>query len=463
MNFMKTFLLMIFCAIYSFAQAQPTIPPFEKDERAVFVGNSITHSGHYHSFIWLYYMTRCPEMPIKIINAGIGGECAWDIKERLEDDIFSKNPTYMTMTFGMNDVGYSNFYKDNAQELAELQIKKSFDSYQVIEKRMQEAKGVTKVMIGGSPYDETSKIENEVFPTKNAALLKVNDFQRASAKANNWGFVDFAIPMMEISQREQAKDSLFALCGGDRIHPDNDGHLVMAYLFLKAQGLAGKKVAEVSVNASNEKVISADNCRISAIKKNGSNIEFNYLANALPFPVDTVVRGWGSNKSQNEGLKLVPFTQEFNQEILKVSNLESGLYQLRIDGQSIAEFSSAALQIGINMAELTTTPQYQQATKIMLLNEERFVIEKRFRDYAWMEFSFFRGKGLLFADNQVAMDTLRANMDKNIFLRGNFDNYSKAQYPEIREVWQNQMDYIVKMIYKINRPVEHRLELVKLN
>ena len=30
----------------------------------VFVGNSITHGGHYHSFIWLYYMTRFPDKPI---------------------------------------------------------------------------------------------------------------------------------------------------------------------------------------------------------------------------------------------------------------------------------------------------------------------------------------------------------------------------------------------------------------
>ena len=47
-----------------YLQAQTTIPRFEEGERVVFVGNSITHGGHYHSFIWLYYMTRFPDKPI---------------------------------------------------------------------------------------------------------------------------------------------------------------------------------------------------------------------------------------------------------------------------------------------------------------------------------------------------------------------------------------------------------------
>ena len=58
-----------------YLQAQTTIPRFEEGERVVFVGNSITHGGHYHSFIWLYYMTRFPDKPIteKPIQVRMGG------------------------------------------------------------------------------------------------------------------------------------------------------------------------------------------------------------------------------------------------------------------------------------------------------------------------------------------------------------------------------------------------------
>lgn len=461
MNCKKIILGLIACVLFSFAQAQQTISQFKKNERVVFVGNSITHGGHYHSFIWLYYMTRFPEMPISVLNAGIGGDTSSDIAQRLEEDIFSKKPTYMTMTFGMNDVGYYDFYKDDAQEIAERQIKKSYDSYQIIKKRMQEAENVTRVLIGGSPYDETSKIENNIFPTKNAALLKVNDFLEASAKENNWGFVDFARPMMEIDLREQKKDSLFNLEGGDRIHPDNDGHMVMAYIFLKAQGLSGEKVAEIDIDANSRKVNLAENCKVSDLKTDGKTLSFTYKANALPYPVDSTARGWGSKKSQKDALKLIPFTKEFNQEILKVSGLSNGNYQLNIDGQPIEVFSAPDFAKGVNMAELTKTPQYRQASKIMLLNENRLEIERRMRDYAWMQFSFLQEKGLLFANNQEAIDTISANWD-NAFVRGNFGVYEQAQYPEIRKVWQDEMDLIINTIYSINKPIDRKIELIKV-
>lgn len=110
-------------------QAQSVIPPFKKGERVVFTGNSITHGGHYHSFIWLYYMTRFPDKPITIMNAGIGGESTWDMKARLDDDVFDRKPTYVTLTFGMNDTGYDIYMKDNANELSEQRIVKSLDSF----------------------------------------------------------------------------------------------------------------------------------------------------------------------------------------------------------------------------------------------------------------------------------------------------------------------------------------------
>ena len=68
----------------AFAQ---TVKPFKEGERAVFLGNSITDGGHYHSYIWLYYMTRFPDMPIRVFNGGIGGDTAYDMNKRLDGDI----------------------------------------------------------------------------------------------------------------------------------------------------------------------------------------------------------------------------------------------------------------------------------------------------------------------------------------------------------------------------------------
>ena len=444
-----------------YLQAQTTIPRFEEGERVVFVGNSITHGGHYHSFIWLYYMTRFPDKPITIMNAGIGGESAWDMKDRLDYDVFNRKPTYVTLTFGMNDTGYDIYMKDDAKELSEQRIAKSLESYREIEERLLAKNKIKKVLIGGSPYDETSQFNNFILHNKNNAILKIIDAQRTSAKKNGWGFVDFNQPMREISRKEQEADSTFTFCRIDRIHPDNDGQMVMAYLFLKAQGLAGDEVSSVSIDAYHSSVITHKNCKISKLKKNGADLTFDYLAYALPYPLDSISRsGWGNK--QRDAMQLVPFMEEFNQERFQVTNLEKGMYRLTIDNQFIDNLSSEKLANGVNLADYPNTPQYQQAAKIMYLNEERFEVEKRFREYLWTEYSFLKKEGLLFADDQKAIDKLKEYLPKDGFLRMSYDWYIKAMNPEIREVWSNYMKTIVETIYKINKPVTHKVRLARV-
>ena len=446
-----------------YLQAQTTIPRFEEGERVVFVGNSITHGGHYHSFIWLYYMTRFPDKPITIMNAGIGGESAWDMKDRLDYDVFNRKPTYVTLTFGMNDTGYDIYMKDNAKELSEQRIAKSLESYREIEERLLAKNKIKKVLIGGSPYDETSRFNNFILHNKNNAILKIIDAQRISSKKNGWGFVDFNQPMREISRKEQEADSTFTFCRIDRIHPDNDGQMVMAYLFLKAQGLAGDEVSSVSIDAYHSSVITHKNCKISKLKKNGADLTFDYLAYALPYPLDSISRsGWGNKRSQRDAMQLVPFMEEFNQERFQVTNLEKGMYRLTIDNQFVDNLSSEKLANGVNLADYPNTPQYQQAAKIMYLNEERFEVEKRFREYLWTEYSFLKKEGLLFADNEKAINKLREYLPKDGFLRMSYEWYTKAMYPEIREVWSRYMKTIVDTIYKMNKPTTHKVKLTKI-
>jgi len=272
--------------------------------------------------------------------------------------------------------------------------------------------------------------------------------------------VDFFHPMLAIDRREQAKDSLFSLTPNDRIHPDNDGHLVMAYLFLKAQGLENKPVADISLDASGRKLLKSSNCKVSGLAVSADSVAFNYLANSLPYPVDTIPRGWGNHKKQAEALKIVPFTDEFNREILAVKNLKSGNYNLLIDGDLMGTWTGQQLSDGINMADITATPQYQQAIQIRELNEERWDIERRLRMYVWMEYDFLKGKNMLYKDNNAAMDTVKKYAIKDIFVNGNKDNYTRARYKGIRDAWQKEMNVLTDEIYAINKPQTHRITVV---
>jgi len=439
------------------------VEPFHKGERVAFVGNSITDGGHYHSYIWLYYMTRFPDQRIDIFNCGIGGDCSGDILKRLDDDVFNRNPTTIFLTFGMNDVGYYDFYKSNAAEIAREKIQKSIDSYQKIEKRLKEQTNARKILIAGSPYDETAKFKKEVFPKKNDAILEIVEFQQKNASDNRWGFVDFSRPMTEINLREQKRDSSYTLCGQDRIHPGNDGHMVMAYLLLKTQGLAGKEVADMKIDASQKKVNEVINCEVSELAITPASVQFNYLAKSLPYPLDTFPEGWMEAKRQSDAMALVPFMEEFNREMLYVKGLTGKTYTLKIDGAMIGSWPAHKFAEGLNLASITKTPQYMQAMQVMVLNEERWEIERRLRSYYWMQFSFFRDKGMLFADNQAALDTLGKYAPGNIFVAGNKGNYVKSRFKTVRETWNKEMDLLLNEIYTINKPVSHKMEIVQNN
>ena len=53
-------------------------------------------------------------------------------------------------------------------------------------------------------------------------------------------------------------------------------------------------------------------------------------------------------------------------------------------------------------------------------------------------------------------------LPKDGFLRMSYDWYIKAMNPEIREVWSNYMKTIVETIYKINKPVTHKVRLTRI-
>lgn len=457
---MKTFILSLLILVLNLniLRAQH-IEPFQKGDRVVFVGNSITDGGHYHSYIWLYYMTRFPDRRINIFNAGIGGDVARQIYDRLQDDVFSRKPTYMALTFGMNDTDYFIYHNPKADSISQNRISTSYNSYLDIERELKRHPEIKKVVITSSPYDETVKFENNYFPGKSAAMLSVAEFQEASAKANGWGFVDFNRSMTGINIREQKRDPKFTLCGEDRIHPGNDGHLVMAYLFLKAQGLSGNKIADVHIDAGQKRIVTAENCTVTLLSSTKEAMRFDYLAKALPFPVDTSPRGWNEKKAASDALRVIPFIDEFNQETIKLTGLKPGHYRLKIDDAEIGTWTAAELAAGINLATLTRTPQYQQALTIMALNEERFEKERELRRYAWLQYSFFREKGLMHADNLAALDTLNKAAQKNIFVAGNRDNYMKSRFRIVRDTWKKEIDLLVNEIYAINKPVEHRIEI----
>lgn len=443
------------CGVHS-----QSVPVFSEGERVVFVGNSITCGGRYHSYIWLYYMTHFPDQRITVFNEGIGGDVAGMIAQRM-DKIFEHKPTVVTLSFGMNDVGYRDYSDPANDDIGRNSVKTACDDYRLIEAAYKQYPDAKKILIGSSPYDETSRFDKVPFPGKNKLIEQIADFLQERAEKNQWSFIDFNRPMVALNQREQINDSTFTLCGRDRIHPSTDGHTVMAYLFLKSQGLANKPVADIEINASDKSIKRSENCRISDLSASSDGLSFTYQAKSLPYPLDYFHHD-NEKHTQADAMQIIPFMEEMNYEGLSVSGLSGGYYLLKIDGQEIARLTERELKRGINMASYGNTPQNKQAQQIRAMNEERWFLERQMREYYWMEYGLMRKTDMLWASNEAAVDTLRKYRVTDPFVRMNTDLWLRYMHKGIREDCIKEQQDLVERIYQSNKPQALKIELVKL-
>jgi lysophospholipase L1-like esterase len=365
--------------------------PFRDGDIVTFVGDSITHGGTYHSVVALFYATRFPDRGIRFYNCGIGGDRAsmimGDARYRLNVDILGYKPTAATVMLGMNDIGHTD-YRGKPGPNTEASRRNSLEVYRENMGKLIAAlrgAGARLTLITPSIYDETTRLEKAnpaVSIGGNAALGKCAAMVRQYAKENRAGLAEFYPAMNAINAREQKKDPAFTVVGPDRVHPGPVGHFVMAYVFLKAQGMP-REVARVGVNARAAKPERASNCAVENVKRTAAGVEFDALEKALPFVTPELAR---------PALDLVPFARDFNQETLAVSGLKQGAYQVLIDGEAVGEYTAAQLKAGVNLADNPKTPQYRQSAEATRINDERTLAAKALRDIVAQKYAMSRGK-----------------------------------------------------------------------
>ena len=77
----------------------------EQSQTLVCLGDSITQSDPgYVSLMEDLIAARYPERDIRVINAGIGGHKAPDMHDRLDRDVLTHQPDWVTVNVGINDV-----------------------------------------------------------------------------------------------------------------------------------------------------------------------------------------------------------------------------------------------------------------------------------------------------------------------------------------------------------------------
>ncbi|MFZ2641836.1 MAG: SGNH/GDSL hydrolase family protein [Verrucomicrobiia bacterium] len=429
---------------------------FKDGDRVCFIGDSITHGGGfgYHSQIVLFYATRFPQMRIGYWNCGISGDSAAGAIKRYAWDIAPHKPTVATIMLGMNDVSRGLYAMETSGSKIEAQRQGAIENHVANMADLAEllAKDGSKlIFITPSIYDQTGTQKTENLFGVNFALGTCGYEARKLASKYNAGVAEFHLLLSRLNAVGQAKDPNYTIIGPDRVHPGAPGHLVMAYAFLKAQGM-GHCVSLIEINAAKKELSKKENCSVENLQFKDSAISFDCLEKALPFPVENGAK---------PALDIIPFTQDLNQELLKVNGLNAGDYELLIDGQSVLKRSADEFKQGINLATVAETPQYKQAMQVLSdLKTRADIYSSKLRTFAAVRlFILSKLKDRSPEAEKKALEESLEKSKRTNFTYGVMQIQSYMKYAPDEAKFQKAADELLEKAYSENQPKSHRFEL----
>ena len=449
--------------------------PYTNGDVVVFFGDSITHGGRYHQYIADYYRTRFPESSIRFVNSGIGGDTAAGAYGRIPEDVAEYKPTHVTFHFGMNDIGRGHYLPEASTESIvgreEAQARYRVNLPKLIAAVREVAPNAKFTYLTPTPYEDTATVTNA--PKTgwasynnfgcNAGLSLMAGFVVASAGRDKADCVDWYSVLNNFRVRHQKEDPHFTIVRPDRVHPEELGHAIMAWEFLKRQGVPSV-VSEVEIDAKGGKVTNAENGEVSGLKVEGiaadaasagrTGVAFDLLAKALPFPVHEKARPY---------LKEFDVENTLNRETVRVTGLAAGVYALRIDGAEVGRYAAEELAKGVGLGFNEKTPQYRQAQEIAARHcelREREAVLRNHHSARWA----FSGRAPVddvaafrdWYEKDLKAGGKRANSYFGKFIPGYLEYWPK--YREVRaKLWEDQ-----EAVRKLAKPVAHRYDIVKI-
>lgn len=295
------------------------------------VGDSITEQKMYSRILEDYLLACVPQLELTVVQLGWSGEQAVGFLQRIDKDLFPFQPNLVTLCYGMND-GQYRLYEASLGETYAKALKE-------IVERIQE-KGADVIV--GSPgiVDAQFARPNLSFEQYNANLGELSNLARGIAREQNAGFADIHGVLIGLLKDGIAKYGPSYHLTYDGIHPKLNGHLGMAYAFLKSMGVTGE-IGAITLRFG--KTASASEGH-SMLACDGTKMDIESLRYPFCFVGDET-----SPDSPRSALPLIPFHNELNRFMLVVKGLSSAGARVTW-GAATKEFSKHELAKGVNLA-----------------------------------------------------------------------------------------------------------------
>jgi lysophospholipase L1-like esterase len=211
-------------------------------EKVAFMGDSITAAGWGNAAGYVKLIVAglaANGVDVTPVPAGISGHKSNDMLARLDRDVLSKKPQWMTLSCGVNDVwhGKNGVPLDDAQASAGQYEKPDKGTYeknitQIVDQA--EAAGVKVVIL------TATVIQEDLAGADNKKLAPYNEFLRKLAKEKHLPLADLNAMFQEkIKEANQPKTKVFTV---DGVHMNTEGNKIMATGVLQAFGLDAAQI-----------------------------------------------------------------------------------------------------------------------------------------------------------------------------------------------------------------------------
>ncbi|MSU32890.1 MAG: hypothetical protein EXS25_09595 [Pedosphaera sp.] len=224
---------------FSMLQTATAAIAIKSGDKIAFLGDSITEAGWGNPFGYVRLVIsglEANQVKAEAVPAGISGHKSNDMLGRLERDVLSKKPQWMTLSCGVNDVWHGkNGVALNEAALTggiygpEAAARGTYQKNIAAIVDQARSKGIEVVML------TSTVIHEKLINTENAKLALYNDTLRTLAKEKKLRMADLNRLFQKRIQAENKPDQM--VLTNDGVHMAFEGNKLMAKGVLQAMGL----------------------------------------------------------------------------------------------------------------------------------------------------------------------------------------------------------------------------------
>lgn len=211
---------------------------FEKKDRLLFMGDSITDSGRnydampagwsswgdgYVNLLNAYTTALLPETELMVVNRGVSGNTVVDMAARWQTDVLDFQADWVTIMIGVNDVW--RHYDGTFPQVVQVDADQFEQVYrELIEVTLPKVKGIILL----SPFMVEGRLDDPM-------RQQVDQYRAIVEKLA----ADYQLPYGNVQAKvdEFLQHQSSYVLSSDRVHPSLAGHLLIAQAWLEATGI----------------------------------------------------------------------------------------------------------------------------------------------------------------------------------------------------------------------------------